>query len=148
MRRLLLALVLFGSSAMAGEAEESGSRSGTLTVNVRTMSDKGIIRCALWADAKGFPEDVLADNVKRVAAPSVEKHKATCVFEGLAAGTYAVAVLQDLNDSNSLDKNRLGIPKEPLGFSNNAKIRFRAPTFDEAKFEFDGTAKTLDVSVR
>lgn len=141
-RRAMVVLVFAAPAVLAAEG------GGTLTVNVRTMSDKGVIRCALWSDAKGFPEEVLADSVKRVAAPSVDKHRATCVFEGVGAGTYAIAVLQDLNDSNSLDKNRLGIPKEPLGFSNNAKIRFRAPTFDEAKFEFDGTAKTLDVSVR
>lgn len=144
MRIALLILLLGGANAFAAENAQT---TGVLTVKIRTMSDKGIVRCALWDDPKGFPEDVLADTVTRVAAPKVEKHAATCVFEGVLAGTYAIAVLHDLNESNSLDKNRLGIPKEPLGFSNGARIRFRAPKFDEAKFEFDGTSKTIDVPV-
>ena len=145
MTRVLVALAFLAAATIAF-AEEAPKR-GSLTVKVRTKSDKGIVRCALWDDPKGFPEDVLADTVTRVAAPKVEKHAATCVFEDVAAGTYAIAVLHDLNESNSLDKNRLGIPKEPLGFSNGVRIRFRAPTFDEAKFEHDGTAKTLEISV-
>ena len=140
-----IAIVVVSLFASNAAVEKAGT--GTLTVNVRTMSDKGVIRCALWSDAAGFPEDVMAPSVTRVRAPSVHNHAATCTFEGVGAGTFAIAVLHDLNDSDSLDKNRLGIPKEPLGFSNNARIRFRPPTFDEAKFTFDGTAKTLEVSV-
>jgi uncharacterized protein (DUF2141 family) len=91
---------------------------------------------------------VLRKEVTRIEAPNVDKHAATCTFTDVAAGTYAVTVLHDLNSNNALEKNMLGIPKEPLGFSNNATAKFRAPRFDEAKFEFDGTAKTLDIVVR
>lgn len=53
----------------------------------------------------------------------------------LAAGTYAVSCFHDVNGNGKLDTNFLGIPSEPYGFSNNARPKFRAPRWDEAKFD-------------
>ncbi|MBX2890903.1 MAG: DUF2141 domain-containing protein [Saprospiraceae bacterium] len=53
----------------------------------------------------------------------------------LAPGFYAVSCFHDLNDNGKLDKNLVGIPSEPYGFSNNARPKFRAPKWEEAKFE-------------
>lgn len=53
----------------------------------------------------------------------------------LAAGTYAVSCFHDVNGNGKMDTNFLGIPAEPYGFSNNARPTFRAPRWDEAKFE-------------
>jgi len=36
----------------------------------------------------------------------------------LPAGEYLVAVFQDTNNNGKLDENFLGIPKEPIGFTN------------------------------
>jgi uncharacterized protein (DUF2141 family) len=52
----------------------------------------------------------------------------------LPKGEYAVAISQDYNGNGVLDKNLMGIPKEPYVFSNSVRPKFRAPTFDEAKF--------------
>lgn len=51
----------------------------------------------------------------------------------LPKGTYAVAIYQDFNGNQILDKNMLGVPQEPYAFSNGVRPKFRAPTFDEAK---------------
>ena len=49
---------------------------------------------------------------------------------------YAIAVFHDINDNGILDKNALGIPLEPYGFSRNARARFTsAPPFEDAKIE-------------
>jgi len=53
------------------------------------------------------------------------------------AGTYAVAVYQDVNNNGELDSNFIRIPKEPYGFSNNVE-KLTPPSFEEASFEFDG----------
>jgi uncharacterized protein (DUF2141 family) len=53
----------------------------------------------------------------------------------LPAGNYAVSAYQDLNGNGKLDKNLVGIPSEPYGFSNNARPKFRAPNWDETRFE-------------
>lgn len=53
----------------------------------------------------------------------------------LKPGTYAISCFHDLNSNGKLDTNFMGIPSEPYGFSNNARPKFRAPKWAEAKFE-------------
>jgi uncharacterized protein (DUF2141 family) len=142
------AALLAGLLAVAPAARAEDVAKGTLTVEVTTRSNKGVIRCAVWPDGKGFPGEVKTrEDVLRVVAPSIEKHKATCTFADVPAGKIAVTVLHDLNDNNELDKNRIGIPKEPLGFSNGARIRFGPPAFDDATFAFAGKDTTIAITV-
>jgi uncharacterized protein (DUF2141 family) len=56
----------------------------------------------------------------------------------LGAGNYAIGCYHDLNGNGRLDTNLLGVPTEPYGFSNNVRPKFRAPTWDEARFFFSG----------
>ena len=51
----------------------------------------------------------------------------------LTDGEWAVAISQDLNNNNKLDKNFLGIPTEPFAFSNNVKPRLSAPSFQAGR---------------
>lgn len=53
-------------------------------------------------------------------------------------GVYAVCMFQDLNGNGKLDRNRLGIPSEPYGFSNNPATFWGPPDFDETSFQFKG----------
>lgn len=39
------------------------------------------------------------------------------VFKNVKQGTYAVSIFQDLNGNKMIDKNFIGNPKEPYGFS-------------------------------
>lgn len=50
----------------------------------------------------------------------------------MPAGKYAVKVFHDVNNNGELDVNLIGIPKEPYGFSNNARGRFGPPDFSAA----------------
>lgn len=49
-------------------------------------------------------------------------------------GVYAAQAYQDANNNNILDRNWLGLPKEGMGFSNNAPMRFGPPSFGDAAF--------------
>jgi uncharacterized protein (DUF2141 family) len=53
----------------------------------------------------------------------------------LKDGQYWVRVYQDLNGNGSLDKNYLGIPKEPYGFSNNVRPKFGPPDTEDLLFD-------------
>lgn len=55
-------------------------------------------------------------------------------FADVPAGTYAVAVFQDLNGNGRLDRTPLGLPLEPYGFSRDAG-RLRRPSFSSASIE-------------
>jgi uncharacterized protein (DUF2141 family) len=66
------------------------------------------------------------------------------VFAAVPAGSYAVAVFQDVNGNGSLDRTPLGLPLEPFGFSNQVG-RLRRPTFAAAAFEVAGESVAVEV---
>ncbi len=53
---------------------------------------------------------------------------------GVPPGTYAAQAFHDENDNRVIDRNIFGIPREGMGFSNDAKMRFGPPSFDDAAF--------------
>jgi uncharacterized protein (DUF2141 family) len=73
--------------------------------------------------------------------------QARCDFLDIPPGTYALAVIHDENRNGQLDTNRLGIPKEGYGFSNDAKGFFGAPSFSAAKFKYDGQKLELTINL-
>ena len=60
------------------------------------------------------------------------------VIPGMPDGEYAVTVFQDLNDNGELDTSSIGFPREPYGFSNDARGTFGPPKFRKAKFSLNG----------
>lgn len=65
----------------------------------------------------------------------------------LPYGTYAIAFYQDMNDSGAIDKNFLGIPKEPYAFSNDIRPKTSAPSFADCKFVYSKTANAIKVKM-
>ena len=59
------------------------------------------------------------------------------VYENIPAGEYAFVAFQDFDRNDKLKTNFIGYPKEPVGFSNNAKIVLGPPSFDDAKIKID-----------
>jgi hypothetical protein len=59
----------------------------------------------------------------------------------LKSGEYAFAVFQDLNENGKLDKNWVGIPTEPYGFSNDPVIRFGPPSFKDCLIKLSKESK-------
>ena len=67
---------------------------------------------------------------------------------GLKPGRYAAEVYYDQNGNNKLDRAVFGVPKEGVGFSNDAKIKLAAPKWEEAVFDYDGQEKTIRLKLR
>ncbi|WP_282602925.1 DUF2141 domain-containing protein [Paracoccus sp. PARArs4] len=105
-------------------------------------STEGSVFCALHDRADGFPGS------NEVAGQRVPAGQGRCVFEGIAPGRYAIAVLHDSNDNGRLDTNAIGLPQEAWGVSRNARPMMRAPRFDEAAFDLDDRPRSLSISVR
>jgi uncharacterized protein (DUF2141 family) len=88
MRSLLLPLALafaFGAATAA-----SAQSSGKLNVSVAGVrNDDGSVRCGLYSSANGFREP---GREMRGAVAPIKNGQATCVFNGVPAGTYAIAV--------------------------------------------------------
>jgi uncharacterized protein (DUF2141 family) len=69
----------------------------------------------------------------------------TCLirFAGLPAGKYAIRYFQDENLNGELDKNKLGIPTEGYGFSNDAYGMFGPKPFRDWLFVIDSDKKLV-----
>jgi uncharacterized protein (DUF2141 family) len=107
-------------------------------------NDKGQVLCALFSSAEAFPKK--ADRAAaRITAKIVER-KAVCDFTGVAPGTYAVSVVHDENSNGKLDTNFIGMPREGVGASNDAKGHMGPPKFGAASFQYHGGR--LDLKIR
>lgn len=63
-------------------------------------------------------------------------------------GHYAAQGTQDENGNGKVDRALFGIPKEGVGFSNDAKIRMAPPKFAEAAFDHAGVAQRITFALR
>ena len=70
------------------------------------------------------------------------------VVRGVPAGRYAAQITHDENSNDMVDRGLFGIPREGVGFSNNVRIRFRAPHFDEAAFTVTGGIQQLAIDLQ
>ena len=66
----------------------------------------------------------------------------------LPKGDWAVAITQDLNNNEKIDKNFIGIPTEPYACSNNVRPTVAAPGFDECKFTVSGPGKVVSIVLK
>ena len=69
-------------------------------------------------------------------------------FENLRLGTYALSLYHDENNNGMLDTNFFGIPKEPYGFSNDARGTFGPPKYTAAQFEFIKDGQQVEIRVK
>ncbi|GAB3174552.1 DUF2141 domain-containing protein [Telluribacter humicola] len=78
---------------------------------------------------------------------SMEKPSTQRIEFELDPGQYAVAVYHDVNGNDKLDKNLVGYPSEPFGFSNNYRPIVSAPKFEDCSFEVGGTDKQISIKL-
>jgi len=65
----------------------------------------------------------------------------------LQYGTYAMALFQDMDNDGKIERNFIGIPKDPYGFSNNARPAFKAPSFEDCCFDYSENENTVEISM-
>jgi uncharacterized protein (DUF2141 family) len=142
MRTVLLPLLMaFALGAATAASAQSHARLSVSVEGVR--NDSGSVRCGLYASANGFREP--GREMRGAVAPIKDGH-ATCVFSGVPAGTYAVAVFHAEHNETQMETGLFGKPKQGYGFSNNPSSMFGPPSFDSAAFTYSGGA--LHVPVR
>jgi uncharacterized protein (DUF2141 family) len=107
----------------------------------------GAVACALFESPEGFPTEFMrfASNLMMVR---VRGAKATCGFEQIPPGTYALAVIHDENRDGKLATDWMGLPKEGYGFSNDAKGTLGAPSFEAASFLYDGQSLQMAITIQ
>ena len=131
MQRIILLVSLFLISFVQ---EVTAQEAHTITVEFIGMeSDKGNLYVALYNKEKDF----LKKSIKGEIVKITDK-KATAVFKNIPEGEYAISAFHDENDNKKMDTRIFGIPKEPIGMSNDAKGFMGPPKYKDAKFSVNG----------
>jgi uncharacterized protein (DUF2141 family) len=139
---LLLGSVALGSAMPA--TPTAAPTTETVTVVVSALaSTSSVVKLNFYNDPDKFLK-VGQMAIRMVVRPDGKSTLSIPVT--LAPGEWAVAVSQDLNNNDKLDKNFLGIPTEPFAFSNNVKPRLAAPRFEECKFTVAGPGQVNTIT--
>jgi uncharacterized protein (DUF2141 family) len=95
--------------------------------------------------------------------PKADFLRATCPWRGRAAarpgrvriniadvppGIYAAQAFHDENDNGLLDRNFIGMPREAMGFSNDAPMHMGPPEFDAAAFSVGAVPVSIVLRLR
>lgn len=119
----------------------------TLHVTVGNVkSAEGNLAVAVFNSEGTFLEDDQQFRGKIVEIK--EAGQVTVTIEDLPEGTYAVSVFHDENGNGELDKNLFGVPKEPYGFSNDAKGSLGPPSFEDAGFPVNQEEVTISITLQ
>lgn len=65
----------------------------------------------------------------------------------LPSGRYAIAAFHDQNGNGKIDKNWVGVPTEPYGFSNNARGTVSEPDLADQLFSLNKD-RSLEIVLR
>ncbi len=147
--RRIIPLLFCGVLSLAVESQ-SPPHPGHLIVSVNCPErSHGEVGYLVFASPGGFPNDKSKALMSGFAPlPPNESHMSFDAGE-LAPGRYAVSVYLDVNGNKRLDVGHFGIPREPVGASNNPVPRFGPPRFDECAFTMrDGDQKIAILLVK
>jgi len=137
-----IAASIVGSSLAEPPSEPSPSSSGVLVVDVAGVPSPGTLYLELYDAAQpdwGTP--------LRREHLAVERGSAQWRIEALPPGEYAVRVFLDQNGNGTLDRSRKGLPREPFGFSNDARRRLGMPRIRAAAFRFDTDERRVAIQL-
>lgn len=102
----------------------------------------GVLRLALYNGAEYWLSNT---DIVRGRLGFIQSESQTFEIHGIPAGQYAVAVYQDIDSDNNLDRFLGIIPREPYGFSNNVG-RYGPVSFEKASFKISSD-KTINIKL-
>lgn len=122
------------------------AHTGTLTVTIENVKVRnGKIMMALYNTEKDF---LSTKTIRSIHHPVPESGEVVLQLTNLEHGIYAISLFHDENNNGAMDYNFMKIPKEPYGFSNNPKVIFSAPKYDEASFVFEKEKQELSIQLK
>ena len=143
MNRILTLALVAAAGVIAAPIAQSAP-AGTLTIRMSNVRNaKGEVLVAVCPQAQ-FLKDTCSFNGSTPAYVGTT----VVVIHGLPPGQYAVQTFHDENGNRKVDRNFIGIPKEGVGFSNDAPIRMGPPKWADAMFAFNGAEQTIQLKTR
>lgn len=107
-------------------------------------SEKGQVKIAVFNSAEKW----LGDHPAYSSTIDVDSQSVTWKMNDVPNGEYGIAVFHDENKNGKMDKNFLGIPQEPYGFSNNMRALLGPPKWDKSKFAVKSPVTEVTIEVK
>jgi len=141
-RTLALALV---SAAGFGLTAADAQQGNTIAIAVSGLrNNTGEVRCGLYNSAATFPKD--GQQFQGAMAP-IANQQATCTFNNVPPGTYAVALFHAEKGETKLRIGLFGQPEQGYGFSRDATGSMGPPSFSAAAYSYAGGATSWPVKI-
>jgi len=134
-----LIAILIGFSVLnaSSETKEASKKNQPfkLTVVFKGLKNtKGKILVSLFDSEKGFP--TIAEAALKSSSVVLEEGTLPRTeFLGLAPGSYAISAVHDENNNQKVDTNWIGIPREGVATSRDAKGSMGPPKYRDAVLE-------------
>jgi uncharacterized protein (DUF2141 family) len=134
MTKIIITTVMFISSLISAQ-------NLSLTVKLSGLKNNtGLVQVGLFNKKGDFLKSVF-----KGASSEIKANGAVVTFSNIPKGEYAVSAYHDKNSNGKLDTNFMGIPKEDVACSNNAKGVMGPPKYEDAKFM---VTKDMKIEVR
>ena len=115
--------------------------------NVR--SQKGHLLVSIFNSPDHFPKKALKKwRDIRIKKEKIKNNILIFNIDSLPSGKYAIALMDDENDSGEMEYTKLGIPREGFGFSNNAKPILSCPPYKKCQFELKEGKNKITIKTR
>ncbi|WP_109489256.1 aldehyde dehydrogenase family protein [Occallatibacter savannae] len=139
--RLAAFAAALGSSAVQAQAAH-------LLLQVKLPAGAhGRVAYLLFSSANGFPQDKSKAVKHGFSDPVGQGSVQTIDLGDMPPGRYAASVYLDENENGKLDSGFLGIPKEPVGASNNPHHRMGPPHFEDCVFTMNSSNLSLSIQL-
>ncbi|MDC3320916.1 DUF2141 domain-containing protein [Hyphomicrobiales bacterium] len=124
----------------------------TLIVNIESNYDKGLALIGIYDKEEHFGKAKVnkklnSEKVLTGAVTKITNNKAQIKFD-IPFGSYALSGFQDFDNNGVMSGNFLGIPKEPFGFSNDARGKFGPPKWNDAVFIFNTSNQEVTLKLK
>jgi uncharacterized protein (DUF2141 family) len=144
---LLLSLPSEAHSEITASEAACDGASSALDVRVHGVrSDRGYVTFVLYGDK---PEDFLVKG-KKIFKQRFAAKQGTVGFCVILPkpGIYAATAYHDENGNGKFDKNRVGLPIEGSGVSNNPTTFLIPPSHDQAAFTVSHSPMRVDIEIK
>lgn len=138
-----MSVVFLLSASVASGSFPAGERYSIDVMVTGAEPSEGQVLASLFDSPGSYMKEPLAEVEITIDAEGV----ALVDFGKHQPAEYAVVVIYDRNANGELDTGLFGIPKEKVGFSNNAKGRFGPAKWGDARFLLSDANIRIDIQL-
>ncbi len=124
-------------------ADNSSAVELTLIIeNIKTVEGKIFI--AIFDNDEDFMRRAINS---KIVKPK-QKGQMKVIFELAEPTEAAISIYHDADNNEKLNRNFIGLPSEPYGFTNNPRLTFGPPSFKGAKVYLITGKQTLRIVLK